>query len=277
MFNLKIQPGDKLNNQTLCSIFFCSPQGGMRKSNATNSLVLISNHVKSIYNDRWEDDTLHYTGMGTSGDQSLDFMQNKTLAESVSNGVAVYLFEVFEDKVYTYIGPVQLSGEPYQETQADESGNSRIVLIFPLKVTSGELPPVDLAAIEAIDVKKKKQASKLSDEELLNRAKNAPKISTKRTVTSKQQSRDVWVAENCKRQANGVCQLCGKEAPFKNSKGEPYLECHHIDLLSEGGADATFNIVAICPNCHRKMHVVKDENDIAFLKIVAIKNADLMR
>lgn len=34
--------GDKLNNEELCKIFKCSTQGGMRKSNSTNSLVLVS-------------------------------------------------------------------------------------------------------------------------------------------------------------------------------------------------------------------------------------------
>ncbi|MBW8186191.1 hypothetical protein [Shewanella nanhaiensis] len=75
----RLTPGVKLNNQQLCDTFGCSPQGGMRKSNSTRSLVIVSNHIKSIYDDRWDIDTLHYTGMGTKGDQSLNFAQNKTL------------------------------------------------------------------------------------------------------------------------------------------------------------------------------------------------------
>ncbi len=63
----------------------------MRKSNSTNSLLIISDHTKSLYDDRWEEDTLYYTGMGQTGDQSLKFMQNKTLDESNENGVNIYL------------------------------------------------------------------------------------------------------------------------------------------------------------------------------------------
>lgn len=59
-----MKPYDIVNNTELCKAFKCSPQGGMRKSNATNSLVIISNHIKSIYDDRWVDNTFHYTGHG---------------------------------------------------------------------------------------------------------------------------------------------------------------------------------------------------------------------
>ena len=39
---------------------------------------MVSNHVKSIHDDKWKGDILHYTGMGSKGDQSLSFMQNRT-------------------------------------------------------------------------------------------------------------------------------------------------------------------------------------------------------
>ena len=78
--------------------------------------------------------------MGQSGDQSIDFMQNKTLAESNINQVSVHLFEVFKDLGYTYIGTVKLSNKPYSETQPDKNGLDRIVFVFPLKLTSDEKP-----------------------------------------------------------------------------------------------------------------------------------------
>jgi 5-methylcytosine-specific restriction protein A len=78
---IKLIQGQELSNDELCDTFLCSPQGGMRRSHETNTLVLVSNHVKSIYDDKWKGNTLHYTGMGGSGDQSINFMQNKTLTE----------------------------------------------------------------------------------------------------------------------------------------------------------------------------------------------------
>lgn len=55
--------------------------------------------------------------------------------------------------------------------------------------------------------------------------------------------------------ADGVCQACKMDAPFTSLKGEPFLEVHHIRPLSSGGPDVIENVVALCPNCHRKQHV----------------------
>ena len=132
-------PGTVLNNQQLCEIFKCSPQGGMRKSNTTHTLVLITNHIKSVYTDIWNDDVLHYTGMGQTGDQSLDFMQNKTLNEIEYNGVSVHYFEVFKDKEYTYSGRLIKADSPYQTQQYDANKILRKVWVFPLKLIEKKL------------------------------------------------------------------------------------------------------------------------------------------
>jgi 5-methylcytosine-specific restriction endonuclease McrA len=81
--------------------------------------------------------------------------------------------------------------------------------------------------------------------------------------------RSAIVANIVKERAAGVCQLCDKPAPFYNKNGEAYLECHHVVWLAKGGADEVYNAVALCPNCHRKMHVLDDVNDAAKLKQVA--------
>ncbi|QSF35705.1 HNH endonuclease [Priestia megaterium] len=66
--------------------------------------------------------------------------------------------------------------------------------------------------------------------------------------------------------AQGICQLCDKEAPFLDKQGNPFLEVHHINYLSNGGEDKIDNVVALCPNCHRRIHMLEDEED--FKKIL---------
>ncbi|PAB60986.1 P-loop NTPase fold protein [Anaeromicrobium sediminis] len=132
-FNPGLKPGDIIDNSKLTDIFKCAPQGGMRRSHTTNTLTLISDNTKPLYNAEWRDGILHYTGMGQNGDQDINGAQNKTLNESNSNGVDVYLFEVFKKREYTYVGQVELAGNPYRDEQIDINNNLRKVWVFPLK------------------------------------------------------------------------------------------------------------------------------------------------
>ncbi|AOM42192.1 HNH endonuclease [Xenorhabdus hominickii] len=255
-----LKSGDELNNAFLCEIFGCGPQGGMRRSHKTNTLVIVSNHLKSIYDDRWIGNILHYTGMGARGDQTLTFQQNKTLSESKSNGVKVHLFEVFKSKKYTYAGEVELAVDPYIEQQLDKEENERLVYVFPVKLIKEERV-VSESNICSIYEQKMRKAKKLSDDELKQWAKRSNKKPGSFTQSSIRYERNVWVAEFAKHVAKGVCQLCLSPAPFYNAKGVPYLETHHIIWLSKDGDDTIENTVALCPNCHKKMHIVDAEED----------------
>ena len=126
---------DIVSNEEICRVFLCSPQGGMRRSLKTNSLVLISGTRRSIYVDRWDGDVFHYTGMGLRGDQSLYDGQNWTLVSSPKNGVKIYLFTGIEKNRYRFEGQVELAADPYQEQQIDSEGRSRLVWVFPLRRT----------------------------------------------------------------------------------------------------------------------------------------------
>jgi 5-methylcytosine-specific restriction enzyme A len=265
-FESGLTQGQVIDNDQLCKIFTCSPQGGMRRSLKTNTLVLISNHVDSIYDDRWIGNVFHYTGMGQNGDQSLTFNQNKTLAASRTNGVEVHLFEVNKEKEYTYQGRVTLSGDPYQEIQPDQDKIDRKVYVFPVTLEGSSPAPVKNTEFFKAQSIREKKAKKLSDEELLQKASKAPKIAGERTVTGTQYERDPYVSRLTKRRAKGICELCEEPAPFTDPKGESYLEIHHVQWLSRGGEDSLANTVALCPNCHRRMHVLDSESDKSKLK-----------
>ena len=130
--------GKSYSNDDICEIFKCAPQGGMRRSHATKTLLLISNQTqpsdKNPYQDRWNGNIFYYTGMGLKGDQDISYAQNRTLAESNSNGVEVHLFEVYFPKEYTYMGKVKLAAAPFKVIQSDSNGASRNVWIFPMEL-----------------------------------------------------------------------------------------------------------------------------------------------
>ena len=74
-------------------------------------------------------------------------------------------------------------------------------------------------------------------------------------VTRRVIQRSVYVRKAALLRANGVCQKCNSDAPFKKQNtGEPYLEVHHVEPLSRGGADSLANVIAVCPNCHAQIH-----------------------
>ena len=111
------------------------------------------------------------------------------------------------------------------------------------------------------------KAQKMSFDELRVKAEEKSSIKVAhQAVIAETYIRNPYVAEYAKVRANGICQLCASKAPFSNKDGRPYLESHHIIWLSKDGADSLENTVALCPNCHKKMHVVNDEKDVERLK-----------
>lgn len=95
----------------------------------------------------------------------------------------------------------------------------------------------------------------LSDDERKRRLKLAPRKPKKVTVTTQAFYRNPDVIAEVLKQANGICGICTKPAPFKRASDEsPYLEVHHKVPLARGGDDTVENSIALCPNCHRNEH-----------------------
>ena len=133
MFDPNLKIGQILKNRNIVDIFKCGNMGGMRRSRTTNTLVLISDYTKGIYHDKWIGGVLHYTGMGKSGDQDINWAQNATLAACKHDDVDIHLFEVIDAGEYIYCGRIELVDKPYVDIQPGEDGNSRKVWMFPIR------------------------------------------------------------------------------------------------------------------------------------------------
>ncbi len=67
--------------------------------------------------------------------------------------------------------------------------------------------------------------------------------------------RDARVAALALVRSKWLCEACGSIAPFnRKSDNQPYLEVHHKIRLADRGPDTLENVLALCPNCHRKAH-----------------------
>lgn len=261
--------GNTYSNANIVEAFKCGNMGGMRRAKRTGCLVIISDKTKAFYKDEWIDGVLHYTGMGKVKDQVLHGTQNITLYESNTNGIEVHLFEVEHATKYVYRGVVRLVGAPYQKDQLNSEGASRKVWIFPVKpiidMEVDENP--DPAEVAAMPVKQL-----LLSVKSIEGKNHEPKVSE---VTI--YHRNPYLKEAVRRVADGKCQFCGKPAPFIDKYGQPYLEEHHVKKLADGGTDTSDNVVAICPNCHKRIHVLNDREDEIILETIASDNADRIK
>lgn len=263
--------GNVYSNSEISNTFKCSNMGGMRRSKETNSLVLIAKHNNPLYDDQWTDNgILNYTGMGTENDQSIEFAQNKTLTISKREGIKVYLFESYKDNEYYFDGEVELAGSPFQSEETDINGNLRKVIKFPLmRVDSSRSIVVDIEDVLKSEQEKVKEVRKYTIDEIREKANKAENHNTStKEVKTVYRERNQYISEFTKERAKGICDLCEKEAPFKDKNGRPYLETHHVITLAENGPDAIYNTVAICPNCHRKIHVLQKKEDMEKLSKV---------
>ena len=136
MFEPGLEIGQAVKNNDIVEIFKCGNMGGMRRSKMTNTLVIVSDYTKGTYHDKWIGGVLHYTGMGKTGDQDINWAQNATLAACGKNDVDIHLFEVMNAGEYIYCGRIELVGKPYIDIQPGEDGIERKVWMFPVRPVS---------------------------------------------------------------------------------------------------------------------------------------------
>jgi 5-methylcytosine-specific restriction protein A len=221
------------------------------------------------YKDGWDENGVFlYTGEGQAGDMAF-VRGNRAIRDHAQDGKDLLLFEALgKRKPVRYIGTFACAG--WEERRGpDKDGNDRKVIVFQLVKAGEEVPPQ--AAAEPIQE---------SLEALRQRAYQAAQLtasSSDKECRRRYYKRAEDVRVYVLARANGVCEACGKAAPFVRSTGVPYLEPHHIRRVSDGGPDDPRWVAAVCPNCHREAHFGK--HSVALNKrladlIVALEKAD---
>jgi hypothetical protein len=141
--------------------------------------------------------------------------------------------------------------------QLNVNGNNMYsaALVWYAKYLADQATPTSLQQLEERLRARVSQSLKDSSAARAARLASASKIPKTISVTTVAFERNPDVVAQVLDEADGTCQGCGKEAPFKRkSDNSPYLEVHHRIPLSAGGEDTVTNAIALCPNCHRKLH-----------------------
>jgi 5-methylcytosine-specific restriction protein A len=215
-------------------------------------LVIIITGEKGLehgYADRARDDgAFEYFGEGQVGDMVLQ-RGNLAIAGHAADGKSLLLFRKTAEGL-RFLGEMVYE-KHHIEKAPDREGSQRDAIVFELRPLS--------AIVEATEEVPETEPPKTL-EELRALAKAAAAIFPPTKTTSArniyQRSRDI--RNYVLARAAGNCEGCKTTAPFLRKDGSPYLEPHHIRRVSDGGPDDPFFVIALCPNCHRRVHAGRD-------------------
>ncbi|MGY3354821.1 5-methylcytosine-specific restriction protein A [Bradyrhizobium sp. GM0.4] len=227
-------------------------QGGIITP-AQHPLVIIITGEEGLahgYADRTRDDgAFEYFGEGQIGDMVLQ-RGNLAIASHSAEGKGLLLFRKTNDGL-RFVGEMVYEKHHFEKAP-DREGNQRSAIVFELRPLS--------AVMERSEEVPTTRSPATSLEQLKLLAKAAANISASAVATTVrnvyQRSQDV--RNYVLARAAGHCEGCEAPAPFARKDGSPYLEPHHTRRLSDGGPDDPSFVIALCPNCHRRVHAGAD-------------------
>lgn len=206
-----------------------------------------------------------YIGQGTTGDQRLDNAANAKLA---SRDRSVLLFTTREPKakeialqgygkLYVFRGAFNVAGFEFFTPDVGARKDDRLLRFF--------LMPADDGYIERpLTWKEDSEPSQQTLSAFQSRLREAAKSPPPARLTSVQyRARSASVHRYALLRASGTCECCQSSAPFESDGGLPYLEVHHMLRLADDGPDDPGNVAAVCPNCHRALHLSKERAALA--------------
>jgi 5-methylcytosine-specific restriction protein A len=207
------------------------------------------------YADGWSADGLFlYTGEGQQGNMAF-VRGNAAIRDHIDDGKDLHLFAQIKKGYVRYLGQMVCTGF-HTQAGLDTTGQLLQMLIFELTPLSAFAEPT---LSETVSPPLPALDTSLSLDDLRNKAlADAAPIRHPVERQTFYRQRSQWIRLYALRRAKGQCEGCGIAAPFLTPDGQPYLEVHHIRRLSDGGPDHPQWVVAICPNCHRRVHYAED-------------------
>jgi 5-methylcytosine-specific restriction protein A len=234
-------------------------QGGISTPAASPTILIFTGDQGEQYGYGYdgfqEDGSYWYTGEGQVGDMQI-LRGNLAILEHERRGKELHLFQYVSSGMVQYVGRAYCVGYHHAPSR-DRPGNLRQAIVFELVVdsdlegTPGVLPAVVVPEPAAL------WRRDLSDlRNLAIEAAAQPRSPSERKISAYYRSEAVKVY--VLRRAKGFCEGCKQPAPFMRSDKRPYLEPHHIRRRADAGPDHPAWVIALCPNCHKRVHYGAD-------------------
>lgn len=243
--------------QDLHARFAGQQQGGISTPKMYPIILLFTGEQGEQYGYRdglLADGTYLYTGEGQVGD--MEWVRgNRAVRDHMQNGKILHLFTEVKKGTVEYLGECVYTGH-HRRTAPDRNGDSREAIVFELALEIGDDSGVVPQSLGG-SVRGKRSTSR---QRSLSELRVAALESSSETASSAERKarirgRSEAIKDYVLLRASGVCEGCGAPAPFIRKKdGDPYLEPHHILRLADGGPDHPRWVIALCPNCHRRVH-----------------------
>lgn len=265
----EFEQGKLYKRSTIHDEFGGSRQSGISPSRQTPAVFIFTGESGEQYgySDSWDaaKQVFTYTGEGQTGDMTMNG-GNAAIRDHVEDGRALHLFAIVSDEerkaeapdaagrgYCRYIGEMQCAGV-INGTGPDRAGATRKIFQFQL-VNIEALPGAETEP-EAAPGSTSPASESGSLQALRKKAIQAAGSAKRKSSDAKRTlfERAKHVVDYALARANGSCEACDAPAPFMRTNGNPYLEVHHVDRLSDGGLDAPHRVAAICPTCHRNIH-----------------------
>lgn len=189
-----------------------------------------------------------YTGEGQKGDMKW-VRGNLSIRDSAANGKDLLLFEQSKIGFVRFVGYSRYLGH-HMEERRDSSGSMRQAIVFELEVGEKVVASTEALSDGPLELPK----ARTLDELRAALSLVAPRVLASRQRVALIHYRAEAVKKYALARSKGRCEGCGKDAPFRNLKKQPYLEPHHTTRRADGGPDTPENVIALCPNCHRRVH-----------------------
>lgn len=218
-------------------------------------LLFTGSSGQSFGYEDFEDDAgvFHYYGEGQEGPMQFKG-GNRAIRDHAETGRDLLLFEQERKGYVRYRGAYSCAGYELKDGVPDVMGKTRRAIVFQLVRDAALSEAGSADEVDGLEAKGEASLATLREAALESPAESSSGKVSKRKVYRRSAALKRYVLAR----SGGVCEGCGEGAPFNTKAGTPYLEPHHVRRLSDGGPDHPAWVIALCPNCHARVHRGED-------------------